>query len=88
MCAVDKMISCELSFTPLGSADYEADVDRVIRVISSSGLSFTVGAFATVVRGSKKEIFKLAEAVYDQMENDGSSILGIKLSNACGCSAE
>ena len=85
MCALEKMISCELSFTPLGSTDYEADVDKVIRVIEASALTYTVGAFATVVQGSKKEVFKLIEAVYDEIEDDGSFVLGVKLSNACGC---
>lgn len=85
MCPVDKMISCEITFTPLARPDYAADVDRVLKVIENSSLPFEVGAFATVVKGPKDEIFGLAKAVYDEMENECSFILGVKLSNACGC---
>lgn len=85
MCALDKMISCELSFSPLASADYLADVDRVLEVIAASGMAFETGDFATVVKGAKTEVFRLIQAVYDEMENACSFILGVRLSNACGC---
>lgn len=85
MCAVDKMISCEISFAPLSSADYAADVDRVLKVIAASSLAFEVGAFATVVRGGKEAVFRLVEAVYDEMEDACSFILSVRFSNACGC---
>ena len=87
MCALDKMISCEIAFTPLGKPDYAADVDRVLHIIEASGMDFEVGAFATVVRGAKDGIFGLLRNIYDAMEAGSGFILDVKISNVCGCGA-
>lgn len=85
MCAVDKMISCEIAFTPLGQPDYAADVNRVLHVIEASGMDFAVSAFATVVRGAKDGVFGLLRVIYDAMEDGCGFILDVKISNVCGC---
>ena len=87
MCAMDKMISCEVAFTPLGRSDYATCVDRVLEVIKASGLPYSVGAFATEVKGEKDAVFGLVRDIYDEMEDQCGLILDVKISNVCGCAA-
>ena len=87
MCAVDKMISCEVAFTPLGRSDYITCVDRVLGVIKASGLPCSVGDFSTAVKGEKEAVFGLVRGIYDEMEDECGIILDVKISNVCGCAA-
>jgi len=88
MCPMDKMMAAQLSFLPLDSHDYNADVKTVLHLIESSGLQYTVGMFSTEVRGNRNRVMALVGDIYDTMEDRCSFVLDIKLSNTCGCDAE
>ena len=85
MCGLDKMIYCQLSFAPLARNEYGSDVKRVLRIISDSGLEHEAGVMSTVVRGKEKELFRLMQKIYEDMDNFCSFIMDIKISNVCGC---
>lgn len=81
----DSVISCQISFSPIESADYVSEIKLVIDIIDKSGLENTVGIMSTTIRGAKARIFRLLEKIFDTMENRCSFIMDIKLSNLCGC---
>lgn len=85
MRAVEEMMSCQISFCPLGSTDISGDVDRVLEVIRLSGLDHQVGVFSTVVRGEKDRVFNLTREIYQAMEKTCGFVMDVKFSNLCGC---
>lgn len=85
MRAVEEMMSCQISFCPIGSADFSSDVNRVLEVIRSSGLDHQVGVFSTVVRGEKDRVFNLTREIYQAMEKNCGFVMDVKFSNLCGC---
>ncbi len=85
MSSSGSVVSCQISFSPIGDADYLPEIKHVLDIIHKSGLENTVGIMSTTVRGAKSEVFKLVEKIFDTMENRCSFIMDIKLSNLCGC---
>jgi len=85
MCAMEKIVSVQISFVPIGSIDYLEEIRRVLDIIGNSGLEHNVGIMSTVVRGEKSKVFKLIENIYENMDHVCSFILDVKISNICGC---
>ena len=85
MCAMDKIAACEIAFTPIVSANYLADVDKVLEVIKASGLEYKVGELTTFVRGANGKIFQLVQEIYKTMDGETQFSMDIKISNICGC---
>jgi uncharacterized protein YqgV (UPF0045/DUF77 family) len=83
MCKMDKVVSYELAFLPIQSEDYIKDVDKVLKIISDSGLKHTVGTLSTTVSGNSGELFKLAEEIYNHMNNQCKFKFDIRISNIC-----
>ena len=86
MCPLDKIASCQISFTPMISKDYLSDIQKVIELIAASGLEYDVGILSTTIRGNKNGIFMLLKGIYDTMEETCSFTMDVKISNLCGCS--
>jgi len=82
---MEKIASCQLSFTPIVSDDYIADVNRVLEIISNSGLENEVGVLSTFIRGEKGRVLKLIADVYEEMDGITNFSMDIKISNICGC---
>lgn len=84
MCAVSKepVISCQLSFYPLGREDYLADIDAVLRLVEQSGLRHTVGGMATTVTGRANDVFALLHQIAATARCPFS--MPLLLSNTCG----
>ncbi len=85
MCSMEKIASCQLAFTPIVSEDYIADVNRVLEIISNSGLENEVGVLSTFVRGEKNRVLKLIADIYEEMDGITNFSMDIKISNICGC---
>ena len=85
MCSMEKIASCQLAFTPIVSDDYIADVNRVLEIISNSGLENEVGVLSTFVRGEKNRVLKLIADIYEEMDGVTNFSMDIKISNIFGC---
>ena len=67
MCPLEKIASCQISFTPMISKNYLSDIQKVIELITASGLEYDVGILSTTIRGNKDGIFMLLKDIYDTM---------------------
>jgi len=85
MCAVEKIASCQISFTPIGSSDYLSEIRQVLKIIKASGLEHDVGAISTVVIGGKDRVFQLVRDIYEAMDDVCNFTIDVKISNLCGC---
>ena len=54
---MEKIITTELSFIPIISNNYNADVDEVIDIIASYKMEYTVGLLSTTVQGKRSLVF-------------------------------
>ena len=84
MCAMEKIASCQIAFTPVASGDYIDDVNKVLEIIYNSGLENEVGVLSTFVRGEKSKVLKLIAEIYEKMDNLTNFSMDIKISNICG----
>jgi uncharacterized protein YqgV (UPF0045/DUF77 family) len=85
MCPLEKIASCQITFTPIVSDDYMEDVKQVLDIINSSGLENSVGVLSTFVRGEKSKVLKLITDIYETMDVLTKFSMDIKVSNICGC---
>lgn len=85
MCPLEKIASCQISFTPIVSDNYIEDVNIVLDIINNSGLENNVGVLSTFVRGEKSKVLKLITNIYETMDSITKFSMGIKISNICGC---
>lgn len=85
MCPMAEITSCQLSFIPIQTENYLADVDKVLTLIADSGMEHSIGDMSTVIKGSKSEILGLISDIYDLMSSKCSFVIDIRLSNVCGC---
>lgn len=83
MRSLDKVISAEISFSPLESGDYVKDIDRVLGLIDESGLDYQVGMMSTLVIGKAKEIFQLLEGIYEKSDEACGFTFHVTISNRC-----
>jgi uncharacterized protein YqgV (UPF0045/DUF77 family) len=82
---MEKIASCQITFTPIVSDNYMDDVKKVLDIISSSGLENSVGVLSTFVRGEKSKVLKLITDIYENMDSITKFSMDIKISNICGC---
>lgn len=85
MCPLEKIASCQITFTPIVSDNYMEDVKRVLEIINNSGLENSVGVLSTFVRGEKSKVLKLITEIYKNMDSITKFSMDIKISNICGC---
>ncbi|AHM57850.1 hypothetical protein EAL2_808p03460 (plasmid) [Peptoclostridium acidaminophilum DSM 3953] len=85
MCSVEKITSCQISFTPIGSVEYLSEIRQVLDIIKDSGLEYDVGTISTVVIGGKDRVFKLISDIYEAMDDICNFTIDVKISNLCGC---
>lgn len=86
MCPMEeKIVSCELSFYPLGLKDYNEPIDRVLKIIEASNLDCNIGSMSTIIRGPIKDILLVIEQIDTSMEGKFQYVMNMKISNTCGC---
>ena len=81
----DRKIACQMSYLPLGTKNIENKVEKILHILTNSGLEFKVSSFATEIKGSKARVFSLIEDIFEIAEAEGQFVLELKLSNICGC---
>lgn len=87
MCAVEKVISCQISFVPFDTQDYNEDIRQVLKMIKNSGLEHEIGLMSTVVRGSREKIFALLFTITSTMDPVCGFVMDARFSNVCGCTS-
>ena len=85
MPTMEKIVSCQISYTPMGVEDISERVEKILQVVKNSSLEYKVSSFATEVKGTETKIFSLIRKVYDAAIVEGHFILDIKISDICGC---
>jgi uncharacterized protein YqgV (UPF0045/DUF77 family) len=82
---MEKTITCEISFIPIGTKDYNKDIEQVIEMIASYGMEYHVGLLSTTVRGEKNKVFEMLQQIFDASDKKMKFTMTVKLSNECGC---
>lgn len=78
-------VVCQVSFYPLAEKLISETVKQVIKLIKTFNLPTTVTKTATIVRGSRGEVFKMLKSLYETMDDRGSKfVMTVTLSNVCG----
>jgi len=83
-----EIISCEISFVPIETQNYIEDVEKVLTLISDSGLKYQTNAFSTIISGTPDTIFSLLKEISTKMCETTKFIMITKISNVCGCTIE
>ena len=85
MCEVqkEKLISCQLSFYPLGKEEYISDINQVLEIIHNSNLEYTINDMATIIKGTTSLVFKLLQSISETTTCNFT--MNVVLSNTCGC---
>jgi uncharacterized protein YqgV (UPF0045/DUF77 family) len=85
MCSMEKIASCQITFTPIGSNNYIEDINKVLEIIKSFSIEYDVSILSTVVRGEKNRILDMISTIYNTMDDICSFTMDVKISNICGC---
>ena len=86
MCPLEEILSCELAFLPIGTAEYREKISRVMDIIKESSLLYEVGSMSTTVRGQERRIWELLSKICREMGPQCKFVMDLKVSNVCGCS--
>ena len=82
----DRMMSCQIAYFPIGTVDYLMDIEKVLELIKSYQVKHEIGVLSTTIQGTKENVFKLIQDIYDTMDEQNCRFtINISLSNTCGC---
>ena len=84
MCLVEEVISCQISFNPINSRDYLGEIEKVLHIIRSYDVEYSIGILSTSMVGDKEKIFTLIRELYESMKKVCGFSMDIKISNICG----
>lgn len=79
----EKLISCQLSFYPLGKEDYIDDIDKVLEIIRSSNLDYTINDMSSIMKGASSLVYKTLQTITDNTTSNFT--MCVVISNTCGC---
>jgi uncharacterized protein YqgV (UPF0045/DUF77 family) len=80
------LVSCQLSFYPLGTPDTNKSVKEVVKIIEKSGLESEVNDMSTIIKGNIQETTELLGNIQQIMDKNGISYTLVAIiSNVCGC---
>lgn len=79
----EKLISCQLSFYPLGKEDYINDIDQVLEIIRASNLDYTINDMSTIMKGASSLVYKTLQTITDKTTSNFT--MCVVISNTCGC---
>lgn len=88
MCTVEKgdIVSCQLSFLPIGSEEYLDEIDKVLNLIKATGLKYNIDILSTTIVGDSNKILDLINRIHKEMSFGGCNyMMNIIISNVCGC---
>ena len=78
------MISCSISFLPLGTELINEQVNHVLDIISQSGLQFEIGGMSTTLVGKVEEVSVLISEILNYADKETTFVLDVRYSNQCG----
>lgn len=80
-------ISCQLSFYPLGTDNYNSIINQVLQIIDKqTTISAETNDFATILRGPVTNIFQLLEQITNYSEEQKwNFVYNVTIFNTCGC---
>ncbi len=85
MCSMEKIATCQISFTPIVSTNYIEDINKVLDIIKSYEVDYNVGMMSTTIKGNKETLLKIINQIFNTMYEVCSFTMDVKLSNVCGC---
>lgn len=85
MCQIskEKLISCQLSFYPLGQEGYMESIENVLEIIKKNEVEYRTNDMSTIIIGPQEDIFRLLNRITDMMY-DEQFVLNSTISNTCG----
>lgn len=78
------MISCQISYLPLGTERINEAVEQILEKIVRSGLSHEIGGMSTTVQGPEKTVVALVGEILESAGRQGQYVLDVRFSNTCG----
>ncbi|MCK9217851.1 MAG: thiamine-binding protein [Firmicutes bacterium] len=80
------IVSCQITYLPIGTVDYPDEVNDVLEIIKESGLEYNVDIMSTTIRGESDIVFNLIKKIHSEMSGKNYNFtMNILLSNICGC---
>ncbi len=77
-------LSCQVSFYPLGQADYLDPINRVLALMEGSGLEYDIGPMSTRLTGESGALFGLLRQISEELCPACGYVMTVTLSNVCG----
>ena len=91
MCTMAKgsIISCQITYFPIGSRQYLEEIDEVLELIKNSGLDYNVDILSTTIKGEADKVFDLITNIHKEMSYKNCNYtMNVMVSNICGCGLE
>lgn len=85
MGSMEKVVSCEVAFLPIGEGNCAGEVDEVLGMIRKSGLEHSIGPMSTFLRGDREALWNLLSGIDSAMADRCRFVMDIRFSNVCGC---
>ncbi|MHA1917342.1 MAG: YkoF family thiamine/hydroxymethylpyrimidine-binding protein [Candidatus Ranarchaeia archaeon] len=77
------MISCEVSFYPLGHENINKIVNEFLSLIKTDKIKIETNKMSTYLEGENDLIFDTLKEVYKEISKKYGSVITIKISNVC-----
>ena len=84
MSKMDQIISCQISFIPINEGNINLSVDRILKLVETSGIEYQVGMMSTELKGERESLMFLINQILDDALENTKFILDIRFSNQCG----
>jgi len=84
MSKMDQIISCQICFIPINEGNINLSVDRILKLVETSGIEYQVGMMSTELKGERKSLMYLINQILDDALENTKFILDIRFSNQCG----
>lgn len=84
MSKMDQIISCQISFIPINEGNINLSVDRILKLVETSGIEYKVGMMSTELKGERESLMQLINQMMDYALKNTKFILDIRFSNQCG----
>ena len=84
MSKMDQIISCQICFIPINEGNINLSVDRILKLVETSGIEYQVGMMSTELKGERESLMFLINQILDDALENTKFILDIRFSNQCG----
>jgi len=78
-------LTCQLSFYPLGTEDYERIIAELIAEMKKAqGLEVEGGPMSTFISGPQEALWELLKQISQKADQKGEFVFSLTVSNVCG----